>query len=105
MYIYSGLIISRLCVDTGDNVTINTALSLEAATAYEDQRCTRNSSHDVSDDAMNKLYSKIRWKHERERWQLHVGILERLHKKHISVERLLSREGEDVGSKLREDNV
>ena len=81
MYIYSGLIISRLCGDTGDNVTINTALSLEAATAYKDQRRTRNSSHDVSDDAMNKLYSKIRWKHERERGQLHVGILERLHRK------------------------
>lgn len=79
MYIYSGLIISGLCVDTGDAVTINTALSLQAATAYKDQRHTRNSSYDVSDDGMNKLYSKIRWKHEREKGQLCVGILERHH--------------------------
>ena len=52
---------------------------LQAATAYEDQRHTRNSSYDVRDDVMNKLYSKIRWKREREKGQLRVGILEQLH--------------------------
>ena len=54
---------------------------LAGSHSLQDQRQTRNSSYDVSDDVMNKLYSKIRWKHEREKGQLYAGILEWLHGK------------------------